>query len=191
MAAGECTHAFDRPGEPGDHERPPVPPSLNQWNNYEINVTTGVTTWTVNGVPTTQGGNGFNAIPVADRPQAYGVLQMLKMAVRGTNGSADAYFDSYHLDASTPPATGGALFVYRNSIIHDYDTSTFKIFPSQEEGYSDHAQRFKFDITDPIPVPTHLQQKDRLHTLDAGCWVSGTAQSSGVSRRCRAAPRRE
>ena len=48
------------------NDLPYTPQPMEQ---LSINITTGATTWTVNNVPTTQGGNGLNAIPVADRPQ--------------------------------------------------------------------------------------------------------------------------
>ena len=40
--------------------------------------------------------------PVADRPSNYNALRSLKMVAAANGGTADAYFDSYHLDASTP-----------------------------------------------------------------------------------------
>ncbi len=121
--------------------------NLNAWNNYVINVTTGEATW--NGVPAPEaGGNGLNDIPAADRPMDYNGLTMVKMAARGTNGTAAGYFDDLFLDASSS-TSGGGQFVYRNSIIRDYDTSTFKMFPGQEVGYADHVMRFNFDISNP------------------------------------------
>ncbi len=107
------------------------PYTLNAWNTYTINVT-----------------QALEAIPVADRPLAYNALSHLKLAAAGNGGSAEAYFDAYSLLPSAPQ-TPANEFAYRNSIIHDYDTSTFKIFPAVEMGVHQHANRFNFDFSDP------------------------------------------
>jgi hypothetical protein len=72
----------------------------------------------------------------------------VKLAAGSTNGTAEAYFDTFSLDASTP-VPPAQEFIYRNSFIHSYDTDTFKIFPSVELGLNKHAQRFNFGITTP------------------------------------------
>jgi Bacterial Ig domain len=106
-----------------------LPYTLNTWNTYEINVT-----------------DALAEIPAADRPLDHDALTMLKMAAAANGGTAQAYFDSYSLDASAPVAPADE-FVYRSTLIHGYDTSTFKIFPSYEMGINRHAQRFNFDVT--------------------------------------------
>lgn len=103
--------------------------TLNTWNHYTINIS-----------------NYLSDIPAADRPLGYNGLTYLKMATASNGGTVDAYFDSYAADASAPLAPGDE-FVYRNSFIHNYDTSTFKLFPALEMGDSTHANRFNFDIT--------------------------------------------
>jgi hypothetical protein len=108
----------------------PLSYTLNTWNTYTINIT-----------------NAMADIPVADRPLDLDGLTYLKMAVASNNGSAEAYFDSY-LVSDAAPQTPAQEFIYRNSVIHNYDTSTFKMFPSMEMGISKHANRFNFDITD-------------------------------------------
>src|SRR6476661_3627267 len=103
--------------------------TLNTWNNYTINIS-----------------NYLTDIPAADRPLDLNALTYLKMAVASNNGTVDAYFDSYLVSASAPQ-TPAQEFIYRNSVIHNYDTSTFKMFPSMEMGDAKHANRFDFGIT--------------------------------------------
>ena len=82
----------------------------------------------------------------ADQPLAYDALSDLKMSAVAQNGTADAYFDSYSIDATSSSADE---FVERNASIGAYDTPTFRIFPSVEMGVNKHANRFDFGITDP------------------------------------------
>lgn len=105
--------------------------TLNAWNTYTINIS-----------------NYLNDIPVADRPLDLNGLTYLKMATASNGGTVEAYFDSY-LVSDAAPVTSAQEFIYRNSVIHTYDTSTFKMFPAMEMGDSQHANRFNFNIADP------------------------------------------
>src|SRR5215213_2636700 len=109
--------------------------TLNAWNTYTINVS-----------------EALNDIPAADRPLDYNALTYLKMATVGNGGTADAYFDTYSLLPSAP-VPPGQEFVYRSQIVDDYNTASFKIFPTFEMGISKHAQRFNFGLTDPAQYP--------------------------------------
>ncbi|MDX6719703.1 MAG: acid phosphatase type 7, partial [Solirubrobacteraceae bacterium] len=106
--------------------------TLNQWNDYTINVSQAIR----------------DEIPAADQPHDMNALTMIKLAAAANGGTADGYFDAFKMDASGD-LTQGQEFVRRNQIIHDWDTPDFRLFPSQEVGYSRHAQRFYFPITDP------------------------------------------
>jgi hypothetical protein len=108
-----------------------LPYMTGVWNNYTIDVT-----------------QALNEIPAADRPTDLDGLAMLKMSAAANGGSADGYFDSFSMDTAAD-MTQGQEFVYRNQRIHDYDTSSFKIYPSQEAGYNRHVQQFNFGITSP------------------------------------------
>jgi hypothetical protein len=121
-----------------------LPYTLNAWNTYEIDVGSGAAER--NGAAINIGSNGLADIPSADRPLDYNALTFLKMAAHGNGGVAEGYFDAYHADASAP-VPSGQEFVYRNSVIHDFDTSTFAFFPAIEMGFNRHAQRFNFGIT--------------------------------------------
>jgi hypothetical protein len=122
-----------------------LPYALNQWNDYEIDVTTGAAKR--NGSPIDIGSQGLGDIPAADRPLDYNALNQLKMSAAASGGgTADGYFDAYHLDASAPVPSGDE-FAYRNTQVHRFDTSTFVAFPSIEMGFNRHAQRFNFPIT--------------------------------------------
>ena len=85
-------------------------------------------------------------IPAADQPLEYNGFSDLKMSAVGNAGTADAYFDSFTIDATSSSADE---FVYRNGLIHSYDTESFEIFPSVEMGIGEHANRFNFGISDP------------------------------------------
>ncbi|MFL5913423.1 MAG: hypothetical protein ACJ768_23000 [Gaiellaceae bacterium] len=122
-----------------------LPYALNQWNDYEIDVTTG--TAKLNGSAIDIGSQGLGDIPAADRPLDYNALNQLKMSAAGSGGgTAEGYFDAYHLDASSPVPSGDE-FAYRNTMVHAYDTSAFVAFPSIEMGFNRHAQRLNFPIT--------------------------------------------
>ena len=107
--------------------------TLNTWNHYTIDVTADIAA-ALNGSSTTT-------------PLDYNSLTQIKISAMGRNGgTADAYFDNLHIDA-TGSIPSGDEFVYRNNAIHSFDTSTFKIYPSIEMGFNRHAQRFNFGIT--------------------------------------------
>ncbi|MBK5330335.1 MAG: PHP domain-containing protein, partial [Ilumatobacteraceae bacterium] len=125
--------------------------TLNQWNSYTINVT-----------------QAMAAIPAADRPLSYDAFTYLRMVAAGNGGTADAYFDTYSIDASgpIPPADE---FVYRTPLVGAYDTSTFKIFSSYEMGQSKHSQRFNFAITSPAEYVHYANGIDGIRpTQDMG-----------------------
>jgi hypothetical protein len=105
--------------------------TLGTWNSYAIDVT-----------------QALAQIPAADRPSGYDALVALKMVAAANGGTADAYFGAYHLDASAPVPSADE-FIYREKIIHQYDTSTFKVFPGLEAGSREHVSRFDYDITKP------------------------------------------
>jgi hypothetical protein len=108
------------------------PYTLNTWNTYTINVS-----------------QALADIPVADRPMDYNGLTYLKLAAAASSGgTAEAYFDTYSIDALSPVSPADE-YVYRTSQVDDFDTPTFKIFPSYEMGQTEHTQRFNFGITQP------------------------------------------
>jgi chitodextrinase len=91
---------------------------------------------------------GVANVPVADRPLDYNGFTDLKMAAVAAGGAtADGFFDNYTVDASAPVPAADE-FVYRNSLLSQYNTPTFKIFPSSEQGVANHAQRLNFGITE-------------------------------------------
>jgi hypothetical protein len=115
---------------------------LNSWNTYTIDVTA-----------------AFNQLPLSERPLIYNAVTSEKISAAGQNGVADAFFDSYTLDGD---AAAADTFVYRNSVIHQFDTDSFKIFPSVEMGVSQHAQRFNFGITDPSQFTSYFYGIDGI-----------------------------
>jgi hypothetical protein len=144
-----------------------LPYTLNRWNSYVIDVRSGAVTW--NGAAAGTGA-GLDAIPAADQPVDYEALTQLKLAIGAANGgTADAYFDAYSLSVpKTPPwETSASLFVYRNSIAHQYDTPDFKVFPGHEMGYSDHAMDFDYDISDPSQFQIFSHGTDGIATAQA------------------------
>jgi len=137
-----------------------LPYTLNTWNTYVINVT--------QGTATRNGGSSFTVkglgdIAAADRALDYNALSQLKMSAWANGGTAEAYVDAYHLDASGPVPSGDE-FAFRNSVIAAFDTSTYKNFPSIEMGYSRHAQRFNFGITSGQEYKDFFQCSDSLMT---------------------------
>ena len=118
--------------------------TLNAWNHYTINVT-----------------QALNDIPAADRPLDYNGLTFLKMATAGNGGTAEAYFDTYSIDASNPVAPADE-FVSRTPWVDDFDTSTFKVFASYEMGQQKHSNRFNFAITDPAQYVSYLYGSDGI-----------------------------
>ena len=117
---------------------------LNQWNHYSINIS-----------------QALQAIPAADRPLDYNGLIQLKMAVAGNGGTADAYFDTYTIQASNPVAPANE-FVSRTGFVDDFDTTSFRIFPSYEMGQRAHTQRFNFGITDPAEYRSYTFGTDGI-----------------------------
>ncbi len=109
-----------------------LPYTIDQWNHYTINVS-----------------DALADIPAADRPLDHNAVTHLKMAAAANGGTADAYFDSYSIDASAPQSSAEE-FIYRNGLLPNYDTAAFRMHPGVEMGVRKHAQRFNFGITDPI-----------------------------------------
>jgi hypothetical protein len=107
------------------------PYTLNAWNFYTINVS-----------------QAFADIPAADLPLDYNGLVHLKLATAANGGAAEAYFDTYSVDAAAPVAPADE-FVYRNSVMHQFDTPDFTLFAGAELGQQRHTQRFNFDFQDP------------------------------------------
>ena len=91
-------------------------------------------------------------LPPTDQPLAYDALSDLKISSVAQNGRADAYFDSYSIDATSSSADE---FVERTAVIGAYDTPSFRIFPSVELGVNKHANRFNFGITDPAQFTSY------------------------------------
>lgn len=119
--------------------------TLNTWNQYTINVSQALAT-----------------VGSANQPLDYDGLTDLKMAVGGgAQGAADAYFDSYTIDASAP-ANPADEYVYRTSVVDDFNTSTFKIFPAYEMGQQKHSNRFNFGITDPSQYVSYTYGSDGI-----------------------------
>jgi hypothetical protein len=109
----------------------PLPFTMNAWNSYTLNVTT-----------------AMQDIPLADRPLDYAAITDIKMTAAGNHGTADGYFDAYSLDTATT-ITPADEFVFRNSIVHNFDTSSFTVYTSAELGTFRQSQRFNFSINQP------------------------------------------
>ncbi|MEO8285686.1 MAG: hypothetical protein ABI670_04575 [Chloroflexota bacterium] len=124
--------------------------TLNTWNNYTINVT-----------------NALNDIPLADRPMDYTGLSRLKMTAAGNNGTADAYFDTYSIDALTPE-TPQSEYIYRTGVIDDFNTSNFVIVPSYEMGKSKHTNRFDFGIVQASQYVSYTNGSDGILPTEQG-----------------------
>ena len=122
----------------------PLAYTLNTWNHYEINIS-----------------ERLADIPAAELPLDYNGLTYLKMAAAANGGTAAAYFDTYSITALSP-VPPAEEFVYRNSVISSYDTSTFKIFPSLEMGVRKHAQRLNFGITNPSEFVSYWNGVDGI-----------------------------
>jgi len=108
--------------------------TLNTWNTCTLDVDAAVAT-----------------LAAADKPYDYLGLSELKVAALGT---VNAYVDDYATkkalpSGSTVDSRAGAEFAARNALIPQYDdpAGNFRLFPSIEEGTSEHAQRFNFGIT--------------------------------------------
>jgi hypothetical protein len=108
--------------------------TLNTWNTCTLDVDAAVAT-----------------LAAADRPYDYLGLSELKVAALGT---VNAYVDDYATtkalpSGSTVDSRAGDEFAARNALIPQYDdpAGNFRLFPSLEEGTTQHAQRFNFGIT--------------------------------------------
>src|SRR3954467_4075331 len=89
-----------------------LPYTLNSWNDYEIDLTTGAIKR--NGASVASSSGGIAGIPAADKPLDYNAVSKLKMSAAASGGgTAEGYFDTYNLDASVPVANGDE-FTYRN-----------------------------------------------------------------------------
>src|SRR5215211_558508 len=109
----------------------PLNYTLNTWNHYNLNVS-----------------SALADIPAADLPLDYNGLTYLKMTAASSNGgTAEGYFDTYSIVASSP-VSPAQEYVYRTSVVDDFNTGTFKVFPSYEMGQQKHTNRFNFGITD-------------------------------------------
>lgn len=124
----------------------PLSYTLNTWNHYTINVSA-----------------ALNDIPVANRPLDYNAISYLKMAVGAEGGVAEAYFDTYSSIASVP-VDPAAEYVYRTTVVDDFDTATYKTFPSYEAGQQRHTQRFNFGITNPADYVSYTYGSDSIPT---------------------------
>jgi predicted metal-dependent phosphoesterase TrpH len=122
-----------------------LPYTLNSWNHYTIDVSTGATSW--NGAPVAGTGGGLQSIPEADRADPQNALTYVKLAARSNGTPVDAYVDDFSLTASAPlcPATE---FAQRNAQIASYDTPDFALFPAREMGQTRHTQQLNFGIGD-------------------------------------------
>ncbi len=138
-----------------------LPYTLNAWNDYVIDINSGAATR--NGTPINIGSGGLTDVPTADRPLDYNALQQVKMSAESNGGTADAYFDAYNLDASSPVPSGDE-FAFRNQSVHAFDTGTFTMFPAIEMGYNRHAQRFNFGITSGVEYKNFFGCTDQLMT---------------------------
>ena len=108
--------------------------TLNTWNTCRLDVDAAVAT-----------------LAAADRPFDYLGLSELKVAALGT---VNAYIDDYATtkalpSGSTVDSRAGDEFAARNALIPQYDdpAGNFRLFPSLEEGTTQHAQRFNFGIS--------------------------------------------
>ncbi len=124
---------------------------LNAWNDFTIDVS-----------------KALNDIPAADLPLDYNGLVNLKMAAAGNGGTAEAYFDAYSIDDSSPVDPANE-YVYRTSQVSQFNTQAFTIFPSYEMGQQRHTQRFNFGITDPADYRSYTSGSDGIaDTHDSG-----------------------
>jgi chitodextrinase len=118
--------------------------TANTWNDYTINITKGTASRNDSASVSVV---GINSIAAGDLPVDYDPITWIKMSAAAKNGgTAEGYFDKLSLDASTP-VPSGEEFAYRNTQIPQFNTATFKLFPSIEMGVNRHAQRFNFGIT--------------------------------------------
>jgi len=86
----------------------------------------------------------LNSVPPADQPDNINAFLDLQM---GATGVAQGLFDNYSLSA-TASVLPGPEFAYRNSLLPQFDTPTFQMYPSVEIGVGNHTQRFNFATPD-------------------------------------------
>jgi len=106
--------------------------TLNTWNTCTLDVSAAVA-----------------GLAAADQPVDYLGLSELKV---GVVGPVTAYVDDFSMAKAvtgTIDSRAGAEFVARNALIGQYDDAAgnFRVFPSLEEGITEHAQRFNFGLT--------------------------------------------
>ena len=124
--------------------------TLNTWNHYTINVS-----------------SALADIPAADLPLDYNGLTYLKMTAASNGGTAEGYFDTYAITASNP-LSPAEEYVYRTSVVDDFNTSTFKVFPSYEMGQQQHTNRFDFGITDVSQYRSYTYGADGIEETQLG-----------------------
>src|SRR5918993_3306972 len=118
--------------------------TLNAWNHYTINVS-----------------DHLADIPAADLPLDYNGLTYLKMTAASNGGTVEGYFDTYTITASNPVSPADE-YVYRTSVVDDFNTSTFKVFPSYEMGQQKHTNRFNFGITNASQYRSYIYGADGI-----------------------------
>lgn len=118
--------------------------TLNTWNHYTINVN-----------------SALADIPPADLPLDYNGLTYLKLTAASNGGTVEGYFDAYSINASSP-VSPAEEYVYRTSVVDDFNTSTFKVFPSYEMGQQKHTNRFNFGITIPSQYRSYTYGADGI-----------------------------
>lgn len=123
-----------------------LPFTLNTWNHYTINISTGATTW--NGATVSATNSGLQSLAAADQPDAQNAVTYVKLAARSNGTPVDAYIDDVSLTASAPvcPATE---FVNRNAQISNFNTPDFVMLPGREMGQTKHTQQLNFGLADP------------------------------------------
>ena len=124
--------------------------TLNAWNDYTINIS-----------------NALADIPAADLPLDYNGLTYLKLTAASNAGTVEGYFDAYTIDASSPVSPGDE-YVYRTSVVDDFNTSTFKVFPSYEMGQQKHTNRFDFGITSASQYRSYTYGADGIQETQLG-----------------------
>lgn len=137
--------------------------TLNEWNTCTLDVDAAVAT-----------------LAAADKPYDYLGLSELKVAALG---SVNVYVDDYATTKAVPAGStvnsrAGDEFAARNALIPQYDdpAGNFRLFPSLEEGTSDHAQRFNFGITSGGQFSTYCNGSCNYSSGVAGI---GPTQASG------------
>ena len=129
-----------------------LPYTMNAWNHYTIDVSSGSIGWSDGTNSSSTSSTGVNALPTSDQPESYDVLGYATMQASATNGTADGYFDDFSLRAGSPNCPA-ADFVYRNGLIDsgqfgglNANGGSFVMFPAREMGQNNHANQFSFDL---------------------------------------------